>query len=211
MNIYDTAKISKRITSIGNITIKHYVKLNTFDRSGHKQTYANMYNGMNSPTCYLSNTSDAIILESYISESERKDKQRSISVYLSYNDAIGIDTMFNEGYRWFNSDIKNDLFEYTKDGKPYKVNEKYRQLNYTINLKNTLLKGAFLCIQPAIITDMINTVTYPGVIFKCINGVLGTCTVEEFMNMRLVMRSLMNNLYQNSLLLINNTMLYNEK
>lgn len=210
MNINDINKISKRIITIGGIQVKHYIKIPTTDKFGKKFPYINTYKGggMALPTCYVIQTSDAIILESVISDSERKDGIRTISVYLSYNDIMGLKNLFDEGYRWFTDpSIKNELFSYTKEGKPYKISEKYTQLNYLINLKNSLLQGAYLCVQPAIVTDTKNIVTYPGVIFKCVNGILGMCTMEEFMNLRTLMDNLMTNLYQNSLLLINNALM----
>ena len=70
--------------------------------------------------------------------------------------------------------------------------------------------GSFLSIQPYVITDSLNNIGYPGVILKCQQGVLGTCSLTEFMSLGSILIKNLENLYELSIQLMNHFMLQEE-
>ena len=202
-------RINKVICTIGEITIKHSVGVKRGNlREDVDKTYVNKYMTGKTlfPSYYINHTSDGIILERM---KENKKEGVMCNVYLSYVDIAPVIRCLNEAKYWFeDEEIRNNLYVYSEDDKPYKVSEKYQYLNAQCTLTTGRFKGGFLSIQPAVVSEAVNNVLYPGVVFKCQQGVIGVCTVDEFLSLRIILISLLNNLYQESLNLINNLSLY---
>jgi hypothetical protein len=218
-SIKNTDRISKVINRFGDIVVKHVVTVSRVDKGisknvpyGYEYVSRVSYGGalgLNSTS--FRDTRDSIILESGINMKMRlKNEQKKIppSIIISYSDLNEIKNLFEIGLSWFRDDpYKNELFLYSQDNKPYGISQKYDSLNSICYLKCGIL-GSFLSIQPAIINDSLNNISYPGIIFKSNVGILGSCTFSEFLNLKSTLINLLNNLYIASMLLINQIMLY---
>ena len=153
------------------------------------------------------NTRDSIILKG-VSFSKDDIKRVPPSVYLTYSDVSEVKRIFTTASSWFTSDIKNDLFQY-ENNIPYRVSEKYNELSVVMNCTSGYA-GSFLSIQPYVIIDSLNNIGYPGVILKCQQGVLGTCSLTEFMSLGSILIKNLENLYELSIQLMNHFMLQEE-
>ena len=153
------------------------------------------------------NTRDSIILKG-ISFNKDDIKRIPPSVYLTYSDVSEVKRIFTTASSWFTSDIKNDLFQY-ENNIPYRVSEKYNELSVVMNCTSGYA-GSFLSIQPYVIIDSLNNIGYPGVILKCQQGVLGTCSLTEFMSLGSILIKNLENLYELSIQLMNHFMLQEE-
>ena len=208
--------IYRPIAVFGNISLEHRVNLFETSRvSGEKNipykkdfVSAKSKGGMvGYKSVSFRSTRDALILKSMMMNKEDV-KRIPASAYLSYNDISEVKRLFNTATSWFTSDIKNDLFQY-EDNIPYRVSEKYNELSVIMNCKNGMI-GGFLSIQPYVLSDPLNNIGYPGVILKCQNGVIGTCSITEFMSLGSVLIKNLENLYELSIQLMNHYMLQEE-
>lgn len=205
------------IATFGNIGLEHRVNLFEPSRvSGEKSIpYKKDFVSSKSKggvigfkSISFRSTRDALILKSMTSYSKDDVKRIPASAYLSYNDISEVKRIFNTANSWFTSEIKNDLFQY-ENNIPYRVSEKYNELSVIMNCKNGLI-GGFLSIQPYVLSDPLNNIGYPGVIFKCQTGVIGTCSVTEFMSLGSILIKNLENLYELSIQLMNHFMLQEE-
>lgn len=205
------------IATFGNISLEH--RVNLFEPSkvpGEKNVpYKKDFVSAKSKggivgfkSVSFRNTRDALILKSMNIVSKDDVKRVPSSAYLSYGDISEIKRIFNIANSWFTSEIKNDLFQY-ENNIPYRVSEKYKELSALMNLKSGLV-GGFLSIQPYVLSDPLNGIGYPGVIFKCQTGIIGSCSVTEFMSLGSILIKNLENLYEISINLMNHFMLQEE-
>lgn len=208
--------VYRPIAIFGNIALEHRVNLFETSRvAGEKNIpYKKDFVSAKSKggiigfkSVSFRSTKDALILKSTMLNKEDV-KRIPPSAYLSYNDISEVKRLFNTATSWFTSDIKNDLFQY-EDNIPYRVSEKYNELSVIMNCKNGMI-GGFLSVQPYVLSDPLNNIGYPGVILKCQNGVIGTCSITEFMSLGSVLIKNIENLYELSIQLINHYMLQEE-
>lgn len=204
------------IATFGNISLEH--RVNLFEQSkviGEKNvpykkdfTSARSKGGMvGCKSSSFRTTKDALILKGMYNNKEEVVKIPP-SAYISYRDIYEIKKAFKIVHSWFHSDIKNDLFQY-ENNIPYKISEKYEGLVAIATLKAGII-GGFLAIQPYVISDALNNIGYPGVILKCKTGIIGTCSVSEFMSLGTVLIKNLENLYEISINLMNHYMLQEE-
>lgn len=212
MNKLDMDSIYKEIGVFGNIQLKHRVALFQKDNSGKNKPYKRSYGSSKSKggmagymSYFFRKTTNAIILESY--DFENKDTQKiKNSVYLTQEDISEVERMLNESEMWFkDKELKNNLFVY-EGNNPYKISDKYYEL-CSIIYPTYGIRGGFLSIQPAVVNDFKTRIGYPGVVIKSITGVIGCCTVKEFLSMSIILRQNLRNIHQLSMELINQYML----
>lgn len=213
MNKLDLDSIYKPIGVFGTISMKHRVVL--FSKEPNKnmnKPFVNRFTSKRSKggalgygSISFKPTTDSIMLETCDFDSKDTNIIKN-TVYLTYGDIGGIKTLCNEVSSWFkNPDIKNDLFQY-ENNNPYKISDKYAQLH--ASLYTTIgIKGSFLIIQPAVINDFKTKMGYPGVVLKCLTGVIGCCTISEFESLASTLVTNLNDLYKISLDLVNQYML----
>lgn len=217
-NISSVDRINKVISKFGSITVKHSVKVSNIEKNTNRPlpvgyTYVSKLSagglaGLKSIS--MRDTKDAIIFESTNRSLNNNDKRAQVSVYCSYEDVYSIKELFDTVSAWFIKDeYKNDLFKYDSHNMPFGITQKYETLNATCNIKSGFILDQMICIQPTVVFDQtLNKINYPGIVMKCKNGIIGYCTVMEFFNMKIAALNLLYNLYQNSLLLVNNISTY---
>jgi hypothetical protein len=216
-SIDDVETIYRHIATIGNITISHKVVVYKSPPKGSNkpQQYANsqcskitLPGRMGVPSYYMRETKDYITLTEGFGKYDDANKKNMIKtrkkayVSLTYPDIANVRQIFDNAYNWFTlEEYRNNLFKYDKSGVPYGISSQYEGLSTLTNIVTGT--GNFLSIQPTVLLDALNSIGYPGVVFKGCNGVLGECTVGEFMSLRRIIFTLLDNLYQNSLILLN--------
>lgn len=217
INKLNIDSLYRPIATFGNISLEHRVNLFEQSRvSGEKSIpYKKDFVSAKSKggiigfkSISFRNTRDALILKSMAKSKNDDIKRVPPSAYLTYSDISEVKHLFSTANSWFTSEIKNDLFQY-EDNIPYRVSEKYSDLSVIMNCKNGYV-GGFLSIQPYVLSDPLNDIGYPGVIFKCQQGVIGTCSVTEFMSLGTILIKNLENLYELSLTLMNHFMLQEE-
>lgn len=205
------------IATFGNICLEH--RVNLFEPSKVPGEKSNPYKKdfvsakskggiLGFKSVSFRNTKDALIIKSMSQNSKDDVKRVPASAYLSYGDISEVKRLFATANSWFTSEIKNDLFQYDNDI-PYRVSEKYNELSVVINLKSGFV-GGFLSVQPYVLSDPLNGIGYPGVIFKCQTGIIGSCSVTEFMSLGNILIKNLENLYEISINLMNHFMLQEE-
>lgn len=212
MNKLDIDSIYKNIGSFGGINIKHRVSMFQKDTDGKNKEYKRNYGSSKSKggmagymSYFFRKTTNAIILESNDFDSKETQKLKN-SVYLTQDDICEVERILDESEFWFkDKELKNNLFVY-ENNNPYKVSDKYYSLN-TIMYLTYGLRGSFLSIQPAVVNDFKTRIGYPGVVMKGITGVIGCCTVKEFLSMSIVIKQNLRNLHSISMELINQYLL----
>lgn len=217
MSVRDYDKINtitRIISKFGDINVKHRINLKSkFINSDSSVFIFNDIRDKDKISGSLKATYDSIVLESNITPTiNTGGYSKKPSAMISYGDVVNTERLFNEVSKWFTDDnYKNHLFLYKdNDSKPYKISDQFRELSCVINLSIGL--DSFLSIQPGIISDMLNNVAYPGVYFRSNLGLIGSCTMTEFFDMKICLFNLLNNLYSISLNLLTNFMLIaNEK
>lgn len=214
--------INRGITTIGSISIAHKVSVYKAPKKGsndpqqyhRKQCSSYTFAGkLGYPSYFCRETKDYIVLQEGIAatktveEYERQKenityKKRHVSVLLTYADVDNIKTTFDIASNWFiDEKYRNNLFLYDQSGIPYGLSHNFDTLSVLTNL--TTGKGSFLSIQPAVVLDALNSIGYPGVVLKCSSGILGTCTMAEFFSLKRIVIHLLDNLYTNTLCLLN--------
>lgn len=212
MNKLDIDSIYKQIGNFGGISVKHRVSLFQADSNGKNKEYKRFYGSSKSKggmagymSYYFRKTTNALILESNDFDSKETQKIKN-SVYLTQDDLSEVERILNESEFWFKDpELKNNLFVY-ENNNPYKVSDKYYELCSIMYLTYGL-RGSFLSIQPAVVNDFKTRIGYPGVVIKSITGVVGCCTVKEFLSMSMIIRQNLRNLHSISLELLNHYML----
>lgn len=201
-------KICKNITTFGNILIKHTVKINSYNKNnGSLSKYKSTYAPKNMSAVYLRDfyfkeSADCIILENNIFNTNTKGKRRPF-ISLSYNDVTDVIRILDNANNWFiDPKICNDMYKYDLYNNPIDINENKKLVSIT---KLYSSNDDFMSIQPTIIVDMNEAgISYPGIVIKGKLGIIGTCTLSEFQNMRILLKYLLLNLYSVSLNLLNN-------
>ena len=206
--INDVNSINKTITTIGDITISH--KVVVFRKQKMVTTsypYMNEYKINNSESYYLRETKDYIVLTEgfgkFDSEEriERLKTHKKNSVLMTYSDISNIITLLNNASKWFTEDeYRNNLFKYDETGVPYAVSDKYENLCTLTNIVTG--QDNFISIQPVVVGNALNSVGFPGVVIKCQTGVIGSCSMTEFMTLKRLLINLLDNLYSNSIALM---------
>ena len=213
MGRLDLDSIYKEIGTFGTIGLKHRVVLFSKDnKTGKNKPYMQKYisNKSKGGKCgynsfFYRMTTESIVIETKDFDNKDDTKLKN-TIYLTYNDIGEVERVCKEVISWFeNPQIKNDLFQY-EDNNPYKISDKYAQL-HSIMYPSIGINGAFLVVQPAVITDFKTRMGYPGIIIKSITGVLGCCTITEFKSMAMILISNLKDLYKISLDLMNHYML----
>ena len=213
MSKFEVDSIYREVGTFGTIGIKHRVVMFSKDgKYGKNKSYVRQYvsSKSNGGKAGLSSflyrgTADSIVIETKDYENKDSVKMKN-TIYLSYSDISEVERVCKEAISWFeNPQIKNDLFQY-ENNNPYKISDKYSSL-HAIMYPIIGINGAFLVIQPAVITDFKTRMGYPGVLIKSITGVVGCCTITEFKSMVIVLMSSLRDLYKLSLDLINHYML----
>lgn len=212
MNKLDMDSIYKEIGVFGNIILKHRVAMFQKDINGKNKPYRRSYGSSKSKggmagyvSYFFRKTTNALILESYDFEVKDSPKIKN-SVYITQDDISEVDRLLDESEFWFKDpELKNNLFVYEND-KPYKIADKYYKLS-SIIYPTYGVRGGFLSIQPAVVNDFKTQIGYPGVVIKALSGVVGCCTVKEFLSMSVVIRQNLKNLHQLSQEMINQYML----
>lgn len=115
--------------------------------------------------------------------SKSRNVQKSPSVMFGQNDLTTIKMLIAEGKRWFlEAPYRNNLFEYDKNGIPLKVSEEYENFKLLMYINDTY-KDNFICIRPAVITNVvIQHTSYPGIIVSTNEGTICSVTYTEFNN-----------------------------
>ena len=218
-DLMNVDSIVKNITTIGGIQLQHRIsvyKQNT-KNGGRNTEYETTYRsrmskgGLNGCDSYqIRETKDYIIFSETFDyngcEIKEDVKRKRNSVLFTYSDVENIRILLDKASAWFIEDrYRNDLFQYDKNGIPYAVSGKYENLFVMTNL--SVGRGNFLAIQPVVVLDALNSIGYPGVIFKSSNGRIGTCTMSEYFALVRVTMTLLDNLYTNSLNLLNHYLL----
>jgi hypothetical protein len=213
MSKLDLDSIYKDIGLFGTIGMKHRVVLYTKEANSAKnRPYVEKFTSKRSKGGMLGYgsisfkpTVNSIILETHDFENKDIGNLKN-TVYLTYNDISDVKRICSEAISWFRDpEIKNDLFQY-ENNNPYKISDKYMQL-HSIMYTNIGLKGSFLTIQPAVINDFKTKMGYPGVVLKCMTGVIGCCTISEFESLSSVLITNLQELYKISIELVNHYML----
>lgn len=213
--IFNVDSIYRNVEQFGSILVKHRVNLFQKDKNNKSVPYGKIFTSQKSgggrqgfPSVAFRSTKDSIILESGFVYNENDEYKRPNSVLLSYNDVADVKRCFSDVTMWFTEQpYKNELFKYDNvSGVPFGLTQKYETLNVTIDLKSGL-RGAFLAIKPGVIIDPLNSIGYPGVIIIGQQGVVGSCTMTEFMSLRDIVINSLNNLYSISVDLINQYLL----
>lgn len=219
--------ISRIITTIGDIQIVHKVSVYKSikkDRIYEGQSYLKQASSkvsfagrMGVPSYYMRETKDYIILTEGLGRYTTHSKQEKLkkggpraSVVLTYEDLDNIRNLFNNVMKWFTLDeYRNNLFKYDTSGIPYGISNQFEGLSVLTNL--SVGNGNFLGIQPSVILDAFSSVGYPGVSLKCSFGKIGECTMSEFMSLRRIVITLIENLYNNTLCLLNHFMMLKQE
>lgn len=214
--------VTKVITTIGDLQISHKVTIFKQPKKGSSipTDYIKNYNSkvtmagrMGFPSYYLRETRDYVVISEGLGRytpEYKKEKLvkggRKASVMLSYDDVENIRFLFSNASRWFiEEEYRNNMFKYDSSGIPYGIDPKYEGINTLVNL--SVGNGNFLSIQPTVITNAMEGIAYPGVEFKCTNGKIGECTMTEFFTFKKIVKTLLDNLYNNTLCLLNHFML----
>lgn len=207
----DYDKVVKTICKIGDMNIKHIVNKNIWDKSTGKYSKTFVLHKNNSSraginnlhSIYIENTFDKIILES--SENVKSDSKTFIPrpmISFGYGDFTNLKITFDEVFRWFKDErFRNNLFQYTKDGKPYGISSNYKTLNVKFRSHGGFINNSTMQIEPAVVSANMNVETYPGVLIRGATGVIGRCSLTELAELKDILLDLVRNLYQNSLLL----------
>lgn len=213
-NRLDIDSIYKDVGTFGSIHLKHRVVLYTKGQDSKPKPYVSRYVSSRSKggsvgfeSYYYRKTNNALILESWDFDGERNTSNKlKNSVYFTQDDTANAIGFFNEALSWFkDSEIKNNLFEY-QGNYPYKVADNYSRL-HAMMYPTHGIKGAFISIQPAVVTDFKTKLGYPGVVIKGITGVIGCCTVKEFETLHSVFITNLKILHSLSVELMNHYML----
>ena len=213
MDKLDIDSLYKTIGSFGGITVRHRVAMFQKNTDGKNVPYIKSYGSSKSKggmagymSYFFRKTNNAIILESNDYENSKETQKLKNSVYLTQEDSSEVERILDESEFWFkDKELKNNLFVYENDN-PYKVSDKYYSLN-TILYPTFGIRGSFLSIQPAVVNDFKTRIGYPGVVLKGITGLIGCCTVQEFLSMSIVVRQNIRNLHSISMELINQYLL----
>ena len=211
MGKLDIDSIYRDIGVFGTIRLKHRICLfNKDSKTNRNRPYREIFVSAKSnggsigygSFSYRSNK-DMLILESL---GDKESTKLRNSICITYDDLFEMKRIIKEALHWFNDpDIKNGLYEY-EGNKPYKISDKYQNI-HAIMYTKIGQNNSFIAIQPAIINDFRSRTGYPGVVIKCLTGVIGCCTITEFRSMAELLLTNLTNLYQISLDLLNHHML----
>lgn len=208
----DFDKIVRTVCKVGDMEIKHITSHKTFNKTTGK--YEDVLksiknnsskagiNGLSS--VYMGSTFDKIILESAKEMEKTKDGKYipKNSVSFGYGDYTNLKIALDYVSKWFTEEkYRNGLFQYTKDGKPYGLSTRYKNMNIKFKSRGGYLNNNTLQMEPAVISTFMNTDTYPGVLLRGSTGIIGRCSVTEFYILKDILLDLIRNLYQNSLML----------
>lgn len=203
-------KVSKTICRIGDMLIRHVANMRLYDKKSgkfdnttkvnHNSSTKAGVNGLSS--VYLNATFDKIILEASSPIMQTKDTYLPPpSISMSYGDFTNLRLTLDAVKVWFEKDeYRNDLFIYSKDGKPITVNSKYGNLNVQFK-SHGYINNSSMQIEPYVVSNNINIESYPGILIRGQTGIIGRCSVTEFYELRMILLELLKNLYQNSLML----------
>jgi len=150
-----------------------------------------------------------------ITDNKTKKEKRGAS--LSFSDHILLTEerqTINNAYFILTQNLFSKFLESLKIAVSWLKDSKYENL-FTVNqegayigvtnnkVSTTVRNGKYwLMFVPAVVADS-EGVTYQGIQIKCDNGVLFNATADEFINLSLLMKGLIENFYQVSLLLFN--------
>lgn len=208
----DYEKVVKTICRIGDMNIKHIVNKHLWDKSVGKYTPTFITHKNNSSragvnnlhSIFIENTFDKIILESAenVKNNDSKTYIPRPMISFGYGDFTNLKITFDEVFRWFKDDnFRNNLFQYTKDGKPYGISSNYKTLNVKFRAHGGFVNNSTMQIEPAVVSANMNVETYPGVLIRGATGIIGRCSLTELTELKDILLDLVRNLYQNSLLL----------
>lgn len=200
--------VTKTVTRFGDIVIKHRAAVRSNFQNSKEAVffYTSSSSGPNKQSGAIKQTYDSVILESGIisgMNNNNNSSNKKAGAMIKYEDVYAVCRALDDASRWFSDDrFKDSLFVYSDTSKlPYKIAERYRDLNITISL--SINPNAFLSIHPGIISDPMNNISYPGVYFRCEKGLIGGCTVTEFFSLKICVKNLLMNLYSISMELLN--------
>lgn len=201
-------KVVKRVTQIGDIVIEHQTNLQMFDK--HSGKYSRIIKSNRNPaskagvnglsTLYIGNSYDRIIIKS--NKDAIKTEQNWVpppNLSIGYGDFNNFKMFMDEIKSWFELDeYRNNLFNYSSDGKPIQINSKYKDVECSFKSHSSFINDVCMA-RPFIIASAFGVDRYPGVELRGKSGVIGHCTYSEFYELRIILLDLLKNLYQNSL------------
>lgn len=203
-------KVSKIVCKIGDMIIKHTAnrklynkKLGKYEGIIRKVRNGSTKAGVNGlSSIYIGNSFDKVIVEASSPIMQSKDVYLPPpSISIGYGDFTNLKIVLDEVKTWFElEEYRNNLFIYSKDGKPISINSKYNNLNIQFK-SHGYLNNSKMQIEPYVISNNINIESYPGILIRGQTGIIGRCSVTEFYELRMILLELVKNLYQNSLLL----------
>jgi hypothetical protein len=207
-NIKDFNNLDKIVSIVchptPNLTVKHCVSLkrkipskNRYQKD-EERGYDFFYNFNSISGLYLE-AKGHIVLEGHrnIINSDTSSQNKKISCVIEMKDIASFLNRLDIVYTWLIGDKNKEIYISDSHGRPCKI------MDTTKKVVVSLMQSTYISFKPCIIRD-INDVTYEGVVMSNETSEISNFTAIEFSSFRLIMHSLLPNLYMANSILINN-------